>query len=66
MIKQLPGWANFVVLVIFYVVLAKTLLILWDLAEKWMGRDPVRVLILYAAMYMSKWGMKQGGGLVFW
>lgn len=66
MIKQIPGWLNFIVLVILYTLLAKGLLILWALADRIMNPETVKVLILYAAMYLSKWGLKQGGGLTFW
>lgn len=66
MIKQIPGWLNVIVIWVAYIILAGSLLWAWDLAEAWLGRDVVRVLILYGAMYMAKWGMKQGGGLVFW
>lgn len=66
MIKNIPGWANFIILVIFYVILAKGLLMLWALADKIMNPEAVKVLVLYAAMYLSKWSLKQGGGLTFW
>ena len=68
MIDRLPGWLNFLVLWLFYVLLSLGLILLWCY---FVGKAPLLsefVLLMsavYAGGYLAKWRY-QGGGWRFW
>lgn len=65
MIERLPGWVNFLLLVVFYVFLMKGVLLFWEFAVSMLGENAVKVIVIFAAGYLAKYRW-QGGGWRFW
>ena len=69
MIKRLPGWLNFIVLCLFYLLLTSGVIFLWRILS---GSYPspyaqnFLVGLFYAGGYLSKWRENQGCGWSFW
>jgi hypothetical protein len=69
MINKIPGWLNFLILWMFYLVLSTAVILLWHF---FVGKFPelseyvLLMTAIYAGGYLSKWREKQGGGWRFW
>jgi hypothetical protein len=69
MISKLPGWLNFILLYLFYLVLMLlelALLRFLILKLGMLGAFVNAIALFYAGGYLAKWREKQGGGWIFY
>lgn len=69
MIPKLPGWLNFILLYLFYLLLLiLELYLLRFLINKFgfVGALLNSLALFYAGGYLAKWREKQGGGWIFY
>jgi len=52
--ERVPGWLNFILLIVFYSVVFYGMILFWDLAERFLGETAVRVIVLFAGAYLAK------------
>lgn len=66
MVKSLPGWANFLLLVPFYVFVAKGFLIFYEFAVSLIGQNTTLICIVFAGGYLAKWKFFKDADGNFW
>ena len=56
MVSRLPGWVNFLLLVIFYCVIFYVMILFLEFVERLFGSPrAVKVILLFAGVYLAKW-----------
>ena len=69
MINKIPGWLNFLILYLFYLVLILLeIFLLRFLIYKFgfVGALVNSIALFFAGGYLAKWREKQGGGWIFY